>query len=565
MHKLLTIFFLLCLTTLVIAQPDFWNDYKFTRADTIRGKLLPERSCFDVNYYVLDLEVDPANRSIYGSNEIHYTVIEDFTRMQLDLYANMEISAVQWKGPANNPSQAGRIMSLSVSREGDAFYIDFSEKQVKGDKGMVKVFYNGTPRIAKRPPWDGGFVWERDGNGQHHVGVACEGDGASLWWPNKDHLSDEPDSVTIRCTVPGGLMVVANGNLKKETKLRDNKTTFEWFVSYPINNYNVTLNIADYAHFKDVYTSIEDGSKLDLDYYVLKENLEKAKVHFQQVHPTLECFEKAFGKYPFWNDGFAMVETPYLGMEHQGAIAYGNQYKKGYLGRAPAGTTFDYIIIHETAHEYFGNSISCHDLAEMWIHESFGTYMETMYVEYTMGYEASLRYIATQKFGIRNQEPIIGPKDVNWADWSGGDHYHKGAWVLHTLRHAINDDEQWFKMLRSFHESNKLTNMQTEEIVWYFSEFLEQDLIPFFDQYLRYTDIPTVEYSIKEKGKDLIVKYRLLSDTDMSMNIRMGEKGNYKPVEMTPEWQSITLKKIGEEDFRIATELFLLKTKVSKG
>lgn len=370
---------------------------------------------------------------------------------------------------------------LNFTRLHDAVFVQFPF-QPKGTKGSFRVFYEGAPTVALIPPWDGGFVWSKDENGDHWIGVACEGDGASLWWPNKDHLSDEPDSMSIRVAVPDPYLCVSNGNLRSREALNDGYTRYNWFVSYPINNYNVTVNIAKYAHFSDIYTS-PDRHELQLDYYVLPKNLEKAKKHFQSVHQTLKCFEYYFGKYPFWNDGYALVETPYLGMEHQSAIAYGNQYMRGYLGgMIPRKMDWDYVIVHETGHEYWGNSISCNDLSEMWIHESFTTYMEALYVEYTYGYKDALQYldIFRRRPSILNEQPILGPKDVNWEDWTGSDHYYKGSWVLHTLRNAINDDELWFDLLKSFYQENAISNIETEDFVAYVKERTSKDFIDSF-------------------------------------------------------------------------------------
>jgi aminopeptidase N len=313
----------------------------FSRADTLRGSLSEIRSCFDVAYYHLDIRLDTEKRFLSGSNEIRFTAASTFDSLQIDLFENMDIDSILFEG--NN---------LEFNREFTAVYIQMGRTINSGEFASLKVFYRGSPTIANNAPWDGGFIWKKDFEGNPWIGVACEGDGASLWWPNKDHLSDEPDSMRISVTVPDSLMAVCNGNLISIDSL-DKNLKYNWLVSYPINNYNVTINVADYVHFDDVHINANEDS-LRLDYYVLRGNSEKAKVQFMQVHETLKCFESAFGPYPFFNDGYALVETPYLGMEHQSAIAYGNNFEKGYRGRFPAEMDFDYIIIHETGHEWWG-------------------------------------------------------------------------------------------------------------------------------------------------------------------------------------------------------------------
>ncbi len=535
--------------SLALAQPGFYQGYEFTEADTLRGMLRPERTCYDVTFYELDIAVDPSTRSLRGYVDIHYRVLHSFERLQIDLYENMTIDRIVWEG-----------QELVYDRRHDAVFVAFP-RQVAGGRSVFRVYYHGRPTVAVNPPWDGGFVWEKDAQGNPWVGVACEGDGASLWWPNKDHLSDEPDSMAIRVTVPRGLTCVANGSLRSVEHL-DGQTRFDWFVSYPINNYNVTVNIADYLHFSDVYVA-QGGDSLALDYYVLRENEEKARRHFQQVPGVLACFERYFGKYPFWKDGYALVETPYLGMEHQGAIAYGNQYKRGYLGgMIPRDMDWDYIIVHETGHEYFGNSVSCGDLSEMWIHESFTTYMEALYVECAYGYEDAVRYLRGQKPFIYNREPILGPRDVNWEDWEGSDHYFKGAWILHTLRHAINNDAKWWELLRGFYDRHAYTITTTEDVIDYVNSCTGQDYRAFFEQYLTYPDIPTLEYRLKEQATGLLLECRWDADVPaFAMPLLVGRPGAYQRIDPTTEWQSFQLKKITKQEFEIPTDLFLIRTK----
>lgn len=535
------------------AQKDFYESYAFTNADTLRGMLRPERTCYDVHFYDLNLTIHPKEQRLEGYVDIFFEAIQDFNRLQIDLYANMKIDRI-----------ICRKKTLEFQRIHDAVFID-SPKFRSGEKDSMRIYYHGSPTVAKNAPWDGGFIWTQDDQEQTWVAVSCEGDGASLWWPNKDHLSDEPDSIAINITVPKPLVCIANGNLKNTVEVNENWRRYEWMVTYPINNYNVTLNIGDYVHFGENYQA-NDGSRMPLDYYVLSYNRAIAEQHFQQVPKVLRCFEEYFGKYPFWNDGFALVETPYLGMEHQGAIAYGNRYQRGYLGgMIPDDMNWDYIIVHETGHEYFGNSISCNDLAEMWIHESFTTYMEALYVECSMGYEAAIRYLATFRNStyINNQEPILGPMNVNWEDWKGSDHYFKGSWMLHTLRHAIDNDELWFDLLYHFYQRFAISNIRSSDFFDFVNERTGKDFSAFFEQYLVYPNVPTLEYRTTQIGSHLNVEFRWKADVArFDMPIKMGKEGRYLMVRpKTKEWRSIQLRNTKADQFKIATELFLVDLK----
>lgn len=535
------------------AQPNFYDKYTFTEADTLRGMLRPERTCYDVTFYDINIRVDPQKQTVGGYVDIAYRALQNFDRLQIDLFHNMTLDSIVLAGK-----------ELSYERKFDAVFVDFPA-QPAGDSGLFRVYYHGQPTAARNPPWDGGFVWRTDKKGRYWVGVACEGDGASMWWPNKDHLSDEPDSVAIRVSVPKGLTCVANGNLRGTVDEGDFQR-WDWFVSYPINNYNVSVNIAHYTHFSDTYTAA-DGSELDLDYYVLDYNKSRAMEHFEQVKPMLKCYEEYFGKYPFWEDGFAMVETPYLGMEHQSGIAYGNRYMRGYLGgMIPSDMDWDYIIIHETGHEYFGNSISCNDLAEMWIHESFTTYMEALFVECMYSNEDAIRYLVSQRSFIANAEPVLGPKDVNWEDWDGSDHYYKGAWMLHTLRNAIQDDVLWFDILKSFHLEHAISNVTTSDFVDWVNEKTGKTWDSFFEQYLGYAEIPVLQYQLEEKGSDLEVRYRWDSEVaGFDMPVLLGKKDAYQLVHpKTAEWQTLLLKHTSSGEFGVDRDRFLVKDRKVK-
>ena len=546
---LYSILFLLFLPMILIAQKDFYQNYQFTEADTLRGMLRPERTCFDVHFYDLNISIDPEKHFIKGQVDMHFKALDDFTKIQVDLYPNMQINRIMQEGH-----------ELTFTRKHSAVFIN-TPLYKTGDFGSLTIDYQGIPTEAKNPPWDGGFIWTEDDNEQAWIGVACEGDGASLWWPNKDHLSDEPDSMSIRVSVPNNLMCISNGNLRQTLPLKNGYTRYDWFVSYPINNYNVTVNIGDYSHFSETYFAT-DGTSMPLDYYVLSNHVEQAKEHFKQVPKVLKCFENYFGKYPFWKDGYGLVETPYLGMEHQDAIAYGNQFTRGYLGgMIPHDMDWDYIIVHETGHEYFGNSISCNDLSDMWIHESFTTYMEAMYVECAYNYQDYLRYLALFKRRpyILNEEPIIGPKNVNWENWGGSDHYFKGSWVLHTLRHAIHDDQKWFGLLSGFYHQHTISNVNTEDFITYVNKYLGQDYRPFFEQYLEYPSLPLFEYRITEIGDDIKLKYRWKTPVEeFNMPLLVGKKDNYQLIYPTTKLMEMIISDIKPEDFKVATELFLI-------
>ncbi|CAH0999184.1 hypothetical protein LEM8419_00481 [Neolewinella maritima] len=518
---------LLCtfLCTCVPAQETgYYDTTAFTQADTLRGSLLPARANYDVTFYGLHLDIDPVERTIEGWVDMDYTITGQLPVLQLDLYENLQIDDIT-QGDTE----------LRYTRKGNAVFVELPHPVDTGSRYRMTIHYGGEPREAQNAPWDGGFVWALDQRYRYWVGVACEGEGASLWWPNKDHLSDEPDSMLISVTVPERMYVASNGNLLEEVELEgERKRRFDWFVSYPINNYNVSINAGHYVHFEDTYRSF-DGEELALDYYVMDYNLAKAKKQFKQVTPMLEAYEHYFGKYPFWDDGFALIETPYLGMEHQSGIAYGNRYMRGYLGGLiPDDMDWDYIIVHEAGHEYFGNSISVADHAEMWIHESFTTYLEALYVEYHMSAADARRYMVTQKKYIENVRPILGPLGVNFTAFGSSDHYYKGAWMLHTLRGMLNDDPLFLGLLRSFYQDHERSTVTTQQVVDYFSAYTERDLQPFFDQYLKHPTIPVLEL----RETDGQVMYRLQADVP-GLAMPLGLLIDDEPVRVTAtaDWQ----------------------------
>ena len=552
MRKLFGLLLFILITQLTNAQSLLEPRKQFTRSDTLRGGLRPERTCFDVTFYELNIKIDTGAETIGGNNKIVFKTMHDFTTLQIDLFKNMDIDSIVALGKV-----------LKYKREFNAVFVDMPRQMKKGERGEMMVYYHGKPIIAKRPPWDGGFTWTTDDNGKFWLGVSCEGMGASCWWPNKDFVGDEPDSVRVICTVPTGLKCVSNGVAEKEVANADNTTTFYWKVSYTMNNYNVTLNVGEYVHFSDVYVA-DDNTKLALNYYVMPYNLAKAKEQFKQVKPMLKCYEKYLGKYPFWNDGYSLVETPYLGMEHQGAIAYGNKYQGGYDGMdfSRIGLDFDYIIIHESAHEWWGNSVSCYDMADMWIHESFATYTESLYTDCMYGPDTALMYINAKKVTVGNKAPIQGVYGVN--EEGDGDMYNKGMLFLHTLRHIVNNDPKWFSIIKNMCDTTfKFKNIGYTDVVNYFNQKTGIDLSPVFDQYLRHAKIPVLQYNVKKEGiNTYIFSYRWKTDTkDFAMPFFISTgTGADMHLDATNDWQKMPLTLTKENALHIRDDLGYFST-----
>ena len=501
------IFFFIVFTADGLSQGLMEDKLLPTRQDSLRGSITPEREWWDLTYYHLDIKVEPDKKFISGSNTVGYKVLKSNKTMQIDLQEPMEITSVISNGKP-----------LKFNREGNAYFIELKAKQKKNNVNYIEIFYEGFPKEAIRAPWDGGLSWAKDDNGNHFIATSCQGLGASVWWPNKDHMYDEVDSMLISVNVPKHLTNVSNGRLRKVTNYKDNTKTFDWFVTNPINNYGVNINIGDYVSFSEVYNG-EKGD-LDIDNYVLSYNLEKAKEQFKQVPMMIEAFEHWFGPYPFYEDSFKMVEVPYLGMEHQSSITYGNKYQNGYLGRDLSGSgwglKFDYIIIHEGGHEWFANNITYKDIADMWVHEGFTCYSENLYVDYFFGKQASAEYVIGTRRGISNKKPIIGQYDVNRE--GSGDMYSKGANLLHTIRQLAKDDELWRQTLRGLNKEFYHSTVTTKQIEDYISESIGMDLSKVFDQYLRDYRVPIFEYEII----DGTLNYRwsnVIDGFDMSLEV----------------------------------------------
>ena len=475
------------------------NKKGFTRQDSLRGSITPERAWWDITYYDLDIKVTPADKYIAGSNTIHYKVLQPSNVLQVDLQSPLNMTRAV---------QDGR--DLEIKHDGNAHFIKLTKEQLPGMINQVQVFYEGNPREARNAPWDGGISWKKDRNGNDFVASSCQGLGASVWWPNKDHMYQEVDSMAIRVNVPNPLMNVSNGRLIKTEPKDDNTTTYHWFVKNPINNYGVNINIGDYVNFNEVYQG-ENGD-LDMNYYVLRDHLEKAQKQFKDAPKMMEAFEHWFGPYPFYEDSFKLVEVPYLGMEHQSSVTYGNRFRNGYLGRDLSGTgwgmKFDFIIIHESGHEWFANNITNKDIADMWIHESFTAYSESLFLDYHYGTQASNEYVIGTRRSLRNDRPIIGVYDVNHE--GSGDMYYKGANMIHTLRQMVNDDQKWRGILRNMNKRFYHSTVTTKDIESFLSISIGVNLDSFFDQYLRTTKVP--ELVLSQKKNRLTYKWKNVVD-----------------------------------------------------
>lgn len=537
------IFFFILFTIDGLSQGLMEDKLLPTRQDSLRGSITSEREWWDLTYYHLDIKVEPDNKFISGSNTVGYRVLKSNKTMQIDLQEPMKITSVLSDGK-----------SLKFNREGNVYFIELKSKQKKNDVNYLKIFYEGHPKEAIRAPWDGGLSWTKDDNNNHFIATSCQGLGASVWWPNKDHMYDEVDSMLISVNVPKHLTNVSNGRLRKVTEHKNNTKTFDWFVTNPINNYGVNINIGDYVSFSEVYQG-EKGD-LDIDNYVLSYNLEKAKEQFKQVPMMIEAFEHWFGPYPFYEDSFKMVEVPYLGMEHQSSITYGNKYQNGYLGRDLSGSgwglKFDYIIIHEGGHEWFANNITYRDIADMWVHEGFTCYSENLYVDYFFGKEASAEYVIGTRRGISNKKPIIGQYNINRE--GSGDMYSKGANLLHTIRQLAKDDEVWRQTLRGLNEEFYHSTVTTKEIEDYISKSIRMDLSKVFDQYLRDVRVPVFEYEIKN-GE---LKYRwnnVIDGFDMPIEVIIDKKNII--IKPSTEFKKIPIKNLYinvDDDYYIFTK-----------
>ena len=510
-----------------------------SHADILRGAYGPYRANNDLLSYDLSVRVDPEKKFISGSNAIRFRMLEDGTRIQLDLYPDLKVDKIL----------LGSTL-LQYTRDEGAVFVDFPTTLRKGRVYTIVFYYEGSPQSTGR---FGGITFGKDPAGRPWVVTSCEDDGASIWWPNKDQWRDEVEKMKISVAIPDGLVDVSNGKFLGKTDLHDGYTRWDWQVHYPINNYDVALNIGDYAHFHAQYGS------LPLDYYVLPEDLAKAKIQFAQVPGMLDAFGHYFGPYPFPQDGYKLVEVPYAGMEHQSAVAYGNEFANGYLKRnwtdTPWSLKFDFIIIHESAHEWFGNSITAADRSDMWIHEGWATYLELLYVEYHWGHQAAIEYLNGLKPKVKNRRPILCPRGINATPPE--DQYFKGALMLNTLRSVVDNDPRWFAAIRGFYQRFKYQNILTEDVVNYFNQATGMDLTPIFNQYLRHPGVPTLE--LKFDPAQGTVAYRWKADEpDFAMPVRVGRKGDWTLVRpVTTRWQTIKTG-IASADFGADTDFYYI-------
>ena len=522
----------------------------YSKADSLRGELTALRTCYDIQYYHLDVKVDIDNKFISGSNLFKFEAVESFNKLQFDLFDNLSVDKVEYKGK-----------SLPFTREYNAVFVDFPEYIEKGKVDSFTVHYSGNPIQATRAPWDGGFDWKKDSNGKPWVATACQGLGASVWWPNKDHQSDEVKSMLISVAVPNGVMNVSNGRLVKTEKLKNGYTKYHWKVENPINNYNVALNIGDYTHFKETYAG--EKGPLSVDYYVLKENAGKIDHLKKNANETLKAFEHWFGPYPFYEDGYKLVETAHLGMEHQSAVAYGNKYQNGYLGRDGSrtgwGLKWDFIVVHESGHEWFGNNITSNDLADMWIHESFTNYSEALFIDFFYGKEASQAYVHGNRRGIQNDSPIQGPYNVNKE--GSGDMYNKGGVLHNMIRTMIDDDDKWRDILRGLNKKFYHQTVDYGDIVNYMSKESGINLDKTFEQFVQTKSIPTLEVIENSPGVFMIRWISEVKDFQMPVHI-FDKDGKRLRIDPTDKFKVMRLDGLTKENFKVDTYNYYIGTTI---
>ncbi len=473
---------------------------KFTRQDSLRGSVLEHRTWWDVQHYDISVTPDPATKTIKGKTTIRYKVlpVKHSGAMQIDLQYPLMIDSIFYNNKMyiSDPGNPYR-------REGNVWIIPMPRAEVNSIQSIT-IVYHGQPKEAKNAPWDGGWVWKTDDKGQPWMSVACQGLGASVWYPCKDYQGDEPDNgARLTMHVPAGLTGVGNGRMVKQS-VNNGLASFTWEVQSPINNYNIIPYIGSYVNWKDTLKG--EKGVLDLGFWALEQDLAKAKKQFVQVKPTLRALEHWFGPYPFYVDGYQLIQAPYLGMEHQSAVAYGNGFQNGYLGKDLSGSgwgdKFDFIIVHETGHEWFGNNITTKDIADMWVHEGFTNYSEALFVDYHYGTVAGNAYLQGLRKNIANDRPVIGSYGVNSE--GSGDMYFKGAALVHTIRQIVNNDAAFRDMLRELNSRFYHQNVTSKMVEDYFNNKTGKDLSKLFDQYLRTAQVPVLEL----KAEDDKIKFR---------------------------------------------------------
>jgi aminopeptidase N len=520
------------LVSLAFVHPSFAQPEPITRAETLRGSVTPERDWWDVLHYDLSVEFFPEKKTLKGSNVITFKTTKAGNKMQIDLQTPLAITKITHHGT-----------ELKFEREGFVYWVTLEKELAKGVEDKIEVYWEGRPTESRNPPWSGGITWGRDDLGEHFITTTCQGIGASIWWANKDHGSDEPEKgLNINITVPENLVAVSNGRLKKIDENKADKTkTYHWQVTNPINNYGVNANIGNYVNWSEKYKG--EGGDLDINYWTLPHQKESAMKTFQEVPRMLKAFEHWFGKYPFYEDGYKLVTVSYAGMEHQSSVTYGNWFRNGYRGRDVSftgiGYKFDFIIVHESGHEWFGNNISMKDAADMWIHEGFTNYSENLFVEYWFGKKDGEDYVVGSRKGIRNDSPIIGTYNSNRE--GSGDMYPKGGNLLHTIRSIVNNDEKWRGILRGLNKDFWHQTVTTNQIETYISQKSGVDLSKVFDQYLRNTKIPMLRYKID--GKKVSFNYENVV-SGFAMPIRVNVNG--KEVSITPS-ETLQTKEFAED------------------
>jgi aminopeptidase N len=509
-----------------------------THFDILRGEYGPYRANNDLLFYHLDIRVDPEKKYLSGKVVIRFKMLKDDTRIQLDLHEALQIDRILLGST-----------ELKYQRDSGAVFVDFPEILRSGQTYSIDFFYSGYPLTTGR---FGGIAFRKDSAGRHWINTACEGTGASLWWPNKDQWRDEVENMRISVAIPNDLVDVSNGKFLGKTDLGDGYTRWDWLVQYPINNYDVSLNIGAYEHFSD---HLDD---LPLDFYALPEDLDKAKKQFAQAAGMLTAFQHYFGEYPFKKDGYKLIEAPYSGMEHQSAVTYGNHFANGYLERDWTGvgisTRFDFIIIHESAHEWFGNAVSAADVSDMWIHEGWATYLECLYVEYMYGHDDYLKYTNAYKTKVRNQQPIVTQRGINREP--SQDQYFKGALFLNTLRSVVDDDKQWWKLLHDYFQRFKYQNIMTEDVVAFFNAGTRMNLTPVFDQYLRHTALPVLELKFDESAGGVAYRWKA-DEAAFAMPVKVGTKEHWQVIRPTAEFQTMKTP-LKKDQFEVATDLYYI-------
>jgi aminopeptidase N len=544
----------LCLATLVLLAASAVRAQEApkepTHADTLRGSITPERAWWDVTYYDLAVRVNPADSTLRGVNTITYRVVSRDSVIQIDLQRPLQVDSFV---------QQGR--RLEYRRDGNSFFVYLAAPQQPGEQQAIAVYYYGHPKVARHAPWDGGLVWSADSLGNDWVATACQGLGASVWWPNKDTQVDEPDSQRIAITIPDSLTDVSNGRLRSVTPNGDGTTTYDWFVSQPINNYDVAVNAGRFGHLKEAFYG--EGGRLTLNYWPLEYHLATAGKQFTQVKTMLACFEHWFGPYPWYEDGYQLVETPHLGMEHQSAIAYGNHYLNGYLGHDLSGTgqglDWDFIIVHESAHEWWGNSLTTADLADMWVHEGFANYSEGLYVECLRGKAAGAEYNIGNRKGIRNTSPITPAYGLNRE--GSGDMYPKGGNMLHTIRQVIDNDEEWRQILRGLQQEFRHQIVTARQVEDYINRKSGIDFTTVFQQYLTTTQIPVLEYRVE--GSTLSYRWaNVVPNFNLPIRVTLADTG-YAVIRPTETWQTAKLQLKNPDGFTVDPNYYVESKRVT--